>query len=372
MNFEHMGRYLFFILMIFSSVRINAQVRVNLVTPTLGSGMSQLEALLVANVGTAASEIETMLNETLHKPELTSSFGKATGLCSSISMMGNIPQFSKYSISIGANASLYSSTLDFEAISSKLVNLQPDDDFQFGIGVQGVNVNFSIPLTFLIEELSFLGSIGYLNISTNEYSISDFSALFSLGYSVFDEIEPSRSFKWNPLSIQIGISYGYNNLGTTIDGGVISETFEADPDSDGPLLPQSVSVELEPLIDIGLESQIGTVLFSLSSGISIFDSFHLFLGGGLNLMFGKTGISVYSEEEITVVGYLSELVEEEGSIKIGGSVSGGSVSGGSPTVLLPYCYSGLQVDFSSSFINLTVLLNPKSGISGGISIGVSL
>ena len=367
MNTRFIDRYLFLILMILSSVGINAQVSVDLTMPTLGSGMSQLEALLISNVGTAASEIETMVNNTLYKPELTSSFGNATGLCSSISMLGNIPHFSKYSLSIGANASLYSNTLDFNEISDKFDDLQPEDDFQFGVGVQGLTANFSMPLTFLLENLSVLGSIGYLNISTDEYFIVDFSVLIAAKYSIFEPIRSSRIFKWTPLSVQAGLSYGYNNLGIIIEADTITETFEADPDSDGPLLPQNVSVELEPVINIGLESQIGTLMFSLSSGITVFDSFHFFLGGGLNLLFGKTGISVYSEEEINIIGYLSELVEEEGSILISGSVEGGP-----PKVFLPYLFSGLQIDFSSSFINLTVLFHPVSGISGGISMGVSL
>jgi len=361
------GRTLFLIFLVLSSVRISAQVSVDITTPTLGSGMSQLESLLVSNLGTAISEIEIMVNETLSKPELTSSFGNATGLCSAVSMLGNIPQFSNYSLSIGANASLYSNTLDFNVISDRLASLQPEDDFQFGIGVQGISANFSMPLFFLIEDLSVFGSIGYLNISTDEYFINDFSALASAKYSVFDAVEPSRIFKWTPLTVQAGISYGYNNLGTTIEAGAITETFEADPDSDGPLLAQNVSVEMNPLIDLGLESHIGTVLFSLSSGITVFDSFHLFLGGGLNLAFGKTGISVHSEEEINIIGYLSDLVEEEGSVLISGAVEGGP-----PKAFLPYIYSGLQFDFSSSFINLTVLYHPAAGISGGISMGVSL
>jgi len=82
---------------------------------------------------------------------------------------------------------------------------------------------------------------------------------------------------------------------------------------------------------------------------------------------GATGISAESDAGIVIIGYLSALIEEQGSISISGEVDGGSPDGFSG-----FIYGGLRLNFGPAFLNIPVTYHPPNGLGAGINMGVSL
>lgn len=353
------------ILLYIISSPIYAQIDVVINTPTLGDGMGNLQALLNANIGSAVSELVTVANDSLDKPAITGAFGSAAGLSRSLPVISSLPQSSRYSASLGGYGGIYSYSLDANEIKSDISSLTPEGDIEFGLSGQLLRTNFTVPMDFFIERLNLFTSLGYLNLTMDDYFIENLSITLAAGYTPIKDIKLHRNIKWKPLTLQGGISYGMNKIGVNIETGVITQEFDMDPDGAGPLLSETVTVELNPTLKMSLDTYIGTLNLSASSGGVFLDFIHLFFGGGINYTFGTTQISVDSNEDITVLGYLSNLIDEPGSI----SISGG-VDGGSPVPLTGYIFSCIQFDISRTFINISALYFPDKGASAGVTFGV--
>ena len=357
----------FILVILFYCQRISAEIAVSLEMPELGEGMGRLEALLAENIAPAMAEIDTSVVDLLEKPQLTGAFSTAVGLSSSLPLQGNGMVSSEYSLSLGSYASLYSYTFDTDALEERFSQLSEEDDFEFGVNIHLVNAGFYFPLRKLHPRSSGFVSLAYSDLSGEDIYVRSFFFQTALGHMPFRVKKLNRSFKWSPLYGQIAVSYSSSSLGTEFETGVIEEVFELDPDGNGPLIAQDVSIEIDPLVELGLESRIGTLTAAFSSGITLLDFLHCYIGAGISTAFGRTDIAVDSSDEITILGYLSGLIEEEGRFTISGSVEGSA-----PVVLLPYFFTGLQVDMSSLFLRIPFQYNPESGISSGISMGVSL
>jgi len=359
-------RFFLFLLFLTPSF-LQAEVRIDIIVPQLRDGMEELEALLAENVGDAALEIEKYVNDFLEKPELTRAFGSATGLTASLPAVGLQPLASSWSFSLGSYASLYSYTLRFDLLSDRLSSLDPEDDFEFGGSVRIINGSFTAPLERVLPRLSLFASVAYADVESDYFFLKDFYLQSSLGYGIFDDREYRSGFKWSPLYLQSGAGFAYHSIGAFIPLGEITREFEADPDGAGPLPPQDVSILLDPDLGIGMQSAIGVLTFSLSTGLSLFDTFHVYAGTGCTVAFGRTDIVLTGDNEVAVLGYLGELVEEPGSVNVGGSVEGSA-----PHPFTGYLFTGVQLDISKMFIAVPLLFLPGRGLSGGISLGVRL
>lgn len=332
--------------------------------PKLSSGLERLESLLYSNIGDATSELESTALESLEKPKLTGAFGDASALCKSISIISHIPNNTNYSLSIGGAGSLSSYTLDSSELEEDLKDIKPEDDFEIGANIQLLNTSLTLPLEYITPRLAVFTSFSYLDFEYENYYFESLNGTLALSYSVFRSLSPIKYIEWKPITLTGGLSYGRSRLGTKIEAGVISESFDLDPDGDGPLLSQSVEVEVEPTVDIGFNVDSGILIANAATGFTFLDSIHLYFGGGVNLVFGKTEFTINSSSDIRVLGYLSELIEEPGSVIVTGSIDGNS-----PDLYANYIFSTIQFDISTLFINLSVLYQPSRGISAGISFG---
>ncbi|MBF9017932.1 MULTISPECIES: hypothetical protein [unclassified Oceanispirochaeta] len=364
---ENLFRFLILLFILVFPACLGAEIQVEIAVPQLRDGMEELEALLAENIGDAAVEIENLVNNFLEKPEFTRAFGSAVSMSATLPMLGTQPLASTYSFSLGAYASLYSYTLDVQLISDRLSELNPEEDFEFGGSARLINGSFTFPLEKVLPRLSLFASIGYSDVKSEDYYLKDFFLQTALGYAVFKDLGREDRLSWTPVYIQGGGAYGFHDVGTNIPVGEIIREFEADPDGNGPLPPQDVSILLDPVLDIGMRSNIGCFSFSATTGVSLFNSFHFYLGAGCNLSFGRTDILLSGDNEVTVLGYLGDLVDVPGSISVDGSVEGSS-----PRPFLGYFFTGIQFDISRMFINIPILILPGKGLSSGISLGVSL
>ncbi len=355
------------LLLILSNSFAMAEVNIEIEMPVLGAGMSELEVLIASNVGLAVSGIDLMIGNLLSKPELTAAYGKATGLSYVLPVLGSIPVSSKFSFSMGGYAGVFSDTFNIISLSDQFETLKPEDDFVFGVSPNILNTSFTFPLDFVFPGFSLFGSLGYADFSSSDFFVSNLSGLLSLNYSVLPCFTKEDFLTWYPLLIQAGVSYGVSSLGFSVPAGLITEDFGMDPDGDGPLLPLSVTIEIDPVIDIGLEARTGVFNIAVSTVLSVFNFIHAYAGLGINYTYGSTALTLFSTENIVVKGYLADLIEKQGTITIRGNVEGGS-----PNSLMPYLFSGFQFDIGNIFISIPILYHPVKGLGAGISAGVSL
>jgi hypothetical protein len=344
-----------------------AEINISIEMPVLGEGMSELETIMASNVGLAVSGIDLMIGDLLSKPKLTAAYGNATGLSHTLPILGSLPGNSDYSFTIGGYGGIFSDTFNIKILSEQFDTLNPEDDFSFGIGPNMLNNSITFPLDFILPGFSLFGSFGYVDFSNSDFFVRNISGILSLSYTILKDRNVEDFFKWSPLLVQAGISYGVSSLGVSMPAGLITEDFGIDPDGDGPLIPLSVTIEIDPVIEIGLEAQTGTFNLTLSTIISVFNFVHAYAGLGLNYTYGSTALTLFSYEDIVVKGYLENLIQEKGKITIGGTVEGVSPNG-----LLPFLFSGLQFDISNFFISIPILYHPVNGLGAGLSAGVSL
>jgi len=344
-----------------------AEISITATMPTLGPGMARLEALLSESLGPSLAEVENTFNDLLDKPELTGAFSTASALNGTLPLQGSLVRASEYSFAFGSYGTLYSNTFDADSLNDQFSDMEEDDDFTFGVNLLLVNTSFTLPLDQLISHTTGYLSLAYADLSSEDYYLKNFFVQAALGYPVLKEIRRRKLLVWTPLYGQCGLSFAYSKIGALVDAGTITDNFELDPDGSGPLLPQNVSVQIEPSGDVGLETHMGTLSFSLSSAISLLETFHYYVGAGISFSLGRTDISVESFENITVLGYLSNLIEKDGSVRVSGNVDGSR-----PEAVLTYFYTGIQLDVSSIFLNIPFSFSPGSAVSTGLSVGISL
>lgn len=356
---------LIFIFLGFFMPRAASQVSVDITMPDLGDGMSALESIMAVNVASAVSEIANLVGDTLDKPLLTEAFGTAAAMTSGMAVEA-VKSWGSPSLFLGLGAAYASDTFDPQTQVERFEQLQADDDFYIGVGMEAVSFGATVPLDFLLPRFSAAFNTAYLNVITDEIVLRDFSIQAGVQYAPFNSME-GQLWKWNPLTIKLSGGYTYNHIGVLISAGVIEQSFSIDPDGAGPLFAQSVTIQLDPVIDLALESRVGNISPSLSTGLKFLDFFHVQLGGGCRFLFGQTDVSVSSDADIEVLGYLDDLIESDGSVSISGSVSGSS-----PDLLLPFFFGGVQFNFSRVFLSLSAAYYPSYKAAVQFSMGASL
>lgn len=364
LKYQSIGITLFLFL---SISNLSADVTIRATMPELGPGMARLEALLAESLGPSIAEVEGTFNDLLDKPLLTGGFSSASELNGTLPFQGSLIRASEYSFAFGNYGTLYSDTLDPDRLEDQFSDMEEDDDFNFGMNLLLINTSFTIPLEQLIPRTTGFFSLAYADLSSDEYYLKNFFVQAALGYPILKKVSRRKLLVWHPLYGQGGLSYGFSRIGALVDAGTITDSFELDPDGSGPLLPQDVSIQIEPSGTVGLETHVGTLSFSLSTAISLLETFHYYLGAGVSFALGRTDISVESSEEIIVLGYLADLIEEQGSVSVQGDVKGSRAK-----TPLTYFFTGIQLDISSLFLTIPFSYSPGSGVSTGLSVGISL
>ena len=359
-----------FILILFFSACLTSvsceELQVDIRIPRLQEGMTQIEAMLAANIGIAVIEVEEMASNTLKKDLVTSACGRASGTAGNLGAAGVMASHDRFSMSTGIFVGADLDTFNMDTLTERFDNIQPEDDFSTGAGSRGVAFGSSLPLEILLPGLFLWISGSYMDLEAEEYFVHGWSAGISMGYSPFSK--KGKGFVgWTPLTIKTGAEWGRNNFGTAVEAGLITETFELDLDGSGPLIAEYITIEVEPVIDVALVTEIWTFSCSMSTALDFSDFIEFYLGGGMSYICGSTGISADSESDITVLGYLSDLIETDGSIIISGEVEGGD-----PAELSWFINSGLIFQFGRVFLNLPFIYKPPEGLGAGLVMGVEL
>jgi hypothetical protein len=347
-----------------------SEVAVVITAPTLTTG-GVLQAMLDEEVASYTKNIQSIVNEALTKPLLMQSLADANTENSLLTGFVYLNDRRYVSIVVGGCASLVSDTHDIPSLESRLENFQLSSDYSLGAAAQPLCLQLDVSLARLVKGLGAQASFGYIPpLEYQGFEFSSISAQCGLDWLCLGPVGNKRLVRWDGLEFGLGLAWSYNSLNTRISTGESSRTLSFRPDGDGPLLPITVTISLDPQFDATVEMQSFALPFQVTTGFTVLGAFSFQIGGGLYPAFGWSDIRLQSVDgttKISVDNYLESLISQDGYITASGTTD--------PVYskVFGYFASGaLRLLMGRCSITLPVIWDYSTGLSAGLNVGVSI
>jgi len=296
------------------------QVEVEITPPKLEEGMAQIEGMVTTEIQSAAAEIAELADSLLTKPSLYTALGDAGAAAASLYPFAPQLHGGGYYVGIGSSAGIATERYNYKEMKEKVENVRETDDFYLGAGLKPLELNFAVPGDFIFPQLGLMGSFAYISGSAQEYTLNSIGATLSAGYPLLPACELGPYVTYSGVQGSAGVSVLRNTLSTHFYPGIVRETVDFDPlGEDAPLFTQSVTIEVEPDIVVDVESTVYALSLELAGGFKVIEFLHFTLGASGELVFGNTSVGLAVDEEIQIIGYLSELVDEPSRLVVSGS-----------------------------------------------------
>ncbi|MBU0927995.1 MAG: hypothetical protein KKA67_09620 [Spirochaetes bacterium] len=301
-----------------------ADFNVELTAPELKPGMESLEAILQAQAEGFADDIVALVEQTLDKPLFMRAFAGAAVTASFLSGLTEAsdgsPGSGGLALSIGSAASVWSADFSPAALE-RLSVLGPDDDVEAGACVQPLVAQAALSLARLAPGLDAGAYVGLMDAQGGELGVRSFSAGLSAGLSLFQPPAGDRPpmLRWRGLRLSLGAGYSYGAYSALVEPGPIYQSIPIDPDGEGPLVPLSTTIQVDPSVTAGVLCTALGGRLGATTGITLFGTLSLAVGAGFGVSYGASQVSLESSDAIQVLGYLSSLVENDGSIALSGT-----------------------------------------------------
>jgi len=343
-------------------VPLEAEPVVIIESPILGSDMAGLQEILDQSIADFAAEIDELTGETLEKPDFLrgSSYATSQAILSSLSVHDVTRPF----IAIGSSAAYYSPWLS-TAVVSELDSLDVTSDVDAGACVQPLVLRGGLPLNFLLDGLSVMGTGGYMDATTGPFGVTSITASLSAQYVAFRP--KSGAVAWNGLTFSLGGGFASQTLSVTIEADEITQTIPIDPDGPGPLAPFEARVSVEPTIKASIETLLLSCNAGAMTGVTFLKAFTLFAGGGVSAGWGRSEITIDSKDPINVSGYLGDLIDTPGTIGVTGTADEYA-----DIFIRPYLAGGLAFSVGAFELAIPITFKPVDAISVAVFFGVRL
>ncbi len=331
-------------------------------SPILGADMAGLQEILDQSIFDFATEIDELTGETLEKPDFLrgSSYATSQAILSSLSVHDVTRPF----LALGSSAAYYSPWLS-TAVVSELDSLDVTSDVDAGACVQPLVIRGGLPLYFLLDGLSVMGTAGYMDATTGPFGVTSITGSLS---ALYTPIPPGTGpVAWNGLTLSLGGGFANQTLSVTVEADEITQTIPIDPDGPGPLAPFEARVSVEPTIRASIETLLLSCNAGAMTGVTFLEALTLFAGGGVNAGWGRSEIAIDSKDPINVSGYLGELIDTPGTIGITGTADEYT-----DIFVRPYLAGGLAFSVGAFELAIPVTFKPVDSISVAVFFGVRL
>jgi len=338
---------------------------VDIVPPELSSGWGQVEAMLIDELDLVSAEIESTVEALMNKPKFMNAFIKAGA--SSALAASRLPFVlpNEISLLMGFSAAVQASPFDTSILDS-LDDFDETTDLDLGAAVQAVNFQTAFDLSKAVPGLSLGLSASLFSLVQDDYSFTAQQLGAQFAWSFLPVLDKRPGFLWQGLRVGLGASYVYNSLNAVVDLGLIEQEVSYDLDDSGPLVPLTITLSLEPEAQIAYETKVFLGQTQISSAIVLGNFLHLETGIGLALYYGSGSLSLNIDEPITVEGYISDLIEEDGRLIISGTASEISLLD-----FFPFVYANLGFSTASFHVDIPVYYNFADGLALSLLVGVS-
>ncbi|MBI9109515.1 MAG: hypothetical protein JEZ04_22420 [Spirochaetales bacterium] len=357
-----MKKYILVLILSLPLLSAGAEINVEITPIGLGEGMAQLESMVNIETADAAEEIENLVRTYTAKPLLFSAMSNSANTTSSILPLCR-PFTEDFAIFTGSSASFTSDNFDFEALAEQLGTFSVENDIYIGAALQAFSIYLTVPGDFITENLSFTAGAGYLSFDYETVSLASSAVHLSTSYSFFSNTETAL-FSWSGIHLQAGLSLSNNTISTVYSLEDVLQTFPIDPDGTGPIVPFYVTISLSPDVNITYQNTQFSIPFALSTGINIIDTFLLSIGAGAVVSFGQNSLEINVNDEITVEGYLADLIETSPRVIVSGSEPGAIAD-----ILTPIIFGTFSFSIGGFYLNLPVSWDLSDTLTAGITIG---
>jgi len=340
-----------------------ADLAVVFTTPELKPGMASMETMLQFEAEGFLDDVLALVEDVVDKPLFMQAFTGAAVTSSLLS--GHLAAGDGVAFSVGSTMSLWSADWSPAALE-RLGAISTDDDLEAGAGVQPLLAQAAVSLGRLLPGLDAGVYAGFMDVQGIGFGIKSFSAGLFSGLTLFAPADGAPGMVgWQGLRLSLGGGYSSGTLSMLVEPGPIYQTIPVDPDGTGPLVALSTTIQVEPSVMAGVRSSVYGVRFLASTGLSLFRSISLVVGAGGSLSAGSSSVSLESTDDVVVLGYLSSLVETNGTITISGSTAAVR-----SVLVSPILAAGLGFRVGAFELSVPVVWNIPKGL--GLAVLVEL
>jgi len=341
-----------------------ADLAVVFTAPKLESGMASLETMLQTEAEGFMDDVLALVEEVVDKPLFMKAFTGAAVTSSLLS--GHLATRDGIAFSVGSTAALWSADWS-PATLERLGAISTEDDLEAGAGVQPLIAQAAVSLRRLVPGLDAGVYAGFMDVQGAGFGLNSFSVGLFSGLTLFAPAVGAvpGMVGWQGLRLSLGGGYSTGTLSMLVEPGPIYQTIPVDPDGTGPLVALSTTIQVDPSVMAGVRSSVYGARFLASTGLSLFRSISLSVGAGGSLSAGSSSVSLESTDEVVVLGYLSSLVETNGTITISGSTAAVS-----SVLVSPILTAGLTFRVGAFELSVPVIWNVPAGL--GLAVLVEL
>ncbi len=334
-----------------------ADLAVVFTAPELKPGMASLETMLQMEAEGFVDDVLALVEEVVDKPLFMKAFTGAAVTSSLLS--GHLASRDGVAFSVGSSAALWSADWS-PATLERLGAISTYDDLEVGAGVQPLLAQAAISLRRFVPGLDAGVYAGFMDVQGTEFGLRSFSAGVFSGLALFAPAAGTLPgmVGWQGLRLSLGGGYSSGTLSMLVEPGPIYQTIPVDPDGAGPLVALSTTIQVDPSVMAGVRSSVYGARFLASTGINLFRSISLSVGAGGSLSTGSSSVSLESTDDVVVLGYLSSLVETDGTIKISGSTAELS-----SVLVSPILSAGLGFRVGAFELSVPVVWNMPKGLA---------
>lgn len=351
------------LLLFAAAVPSKADIHTEITPLSLLPGLHTLEVMANVQISSAVGIVEDYIEGALDKPQAMRAFLNGNTALASLPILGSTSD--GLSVWIGAGAGLASDDFRLREIRTRIETFEPEDDFYLGAGAHPLGFYASVPLPWLLSGLSVTIGGGSVNTRYDEVDFASISVCAALSYRALRGIEFHRLLSWQGLRVHGGYSFGRNSASTVVDAGVVTQDFSFDPDGAGPLFPIEIIVQIEPQVDVGITTELHAFPIALGTGVRLLDTLSVGAGGGAILARGAVVVDVQIEEEIEVLGYLSNLVAKPSSVRVNGVYDRPA-----PDPLHAFGFAWARYEISLLYIGVAVQFGSESTLGALATVGL--
>ena len=342
----------------------SAEVTVTINYPTLIPQLRNLQPSLDVQLATVAGQIQGTLNSFLNKPLVLGAFADAGSL--SVLPIWHSPwNGSPYAFSLSNTASFLLDNFNFATWVSRLTNLTPTSDYQFGF-------NLSPTTLWLGGTLAPWASSVYLKAVAgwSPYAYENYSFLSkSLGfYGAWQMVRPtslSPWWSWLGLEADSGMGWNDNEASTRLTLSPVTQSFTVA--AQGPYPSLNITYSVTPSVQVSLVTQTFSVPFQLSTGFEWARIFDVSAGVGNYLSWGNASIGLSGTQQVQILSQpFSNLIQAGSSPSL---TFNGMSTGTGPHLAGTYFWLRLGYRVGLITIEIPILYRLIGGVEAGLQWG---
>jgi hypothetical protein len=339
-----------------------AAPKVSLDLPALDPSLGALKSALESESARFLDELNDNLSDVMvEKPRLMKGFGDAAARGALIPWaLGDSPL---PWVAFGIGSAVYAEPFDW-GTGARVAGMDESSDEAVGAAVEPFVIAAQYPLDRWFPCYYASGSLGLMDISTDDYRLRSFSLGLSVGYRF-----PGKSLgavEWLGVTVEGGADFAWSSVGVFFKPGRVSQTVTLDEDGSGPLPSFDSTLSVDPEVLAALETRAFAITGAVSTGVSVIDAITLFGGAGLTISAAHAELSLESDDAVAITGHLADLAQSDCRVRTSGAVcSGGEVSAG---FFLEGC---ARFGAGALSLGFPVVWSPARSFGAGVFLGVN-